>query len=207
MAAIAGALACFMEFVIEFYAASKNAGYNSMLQTISYLGNPVSTTYHLIKIWNIIFAVLFVFFAFGFYNAFKKHNCLIKTAFFLLLIYGLAQGLGAGIFTMDALKTQNTWANLLHNVFSIVGDMAMVLFPLIMFYCFTKGERLFTLLISVLGIVFITLFLLAKFGGISQTIHYKGLWQRMFQGFYYTYFLFIAYKINFYNKHKLNVNH
>ncbi len=207
MAAIAGALACFMEFVIEFYAASENAHYNSMLQSISYLGNPISPTYHLIKIWNIIFAVLFVFFAFGFYNAFKKHNSIIKTAFILLLIYGLAEGFGAGIFTMDALKTQNTWSNLLHNVFSIVGDIAMVLFPIIMFYCFTKVERLFTLLISGGGIIFIALFLLAKFEVISQIIDYKGLWQRIFQGFYYTYFLFIAYKISFYNKHKLNVTH
>ena len=200
IAALSGALACILEFVMEVYAASKNTGYHSMSQTISYLGNPISPTYHLIKIWNIVFAVLFIYFAWGFYTVFKKQGAIIKTAFVLLLIYGLAQGLGAGIFTMDALKTQNTWSNLWHNVFSIVGDIGMVLFPLVMARYFVKEARLFSQLISVGGIFFIALFLLAKFEAIQQIVNYKGLWQRIFQGFYYIYFLFIAYEMNYHNK-------
>ncbi len=185
-------MACILEIGIEVYSASKYKGYNSMLQSISYLGNPESPTYQLIRIWNVIFSVLFVFFAIGFYKAFIGNFSKTKIAMILILVYGISQGFGAGIFTMDALKTKNTWENVAHNIFSVIGDIALILFPIIMMYYFTKFRRTFTRIVSVVGILFALLFICAKFELIQEIMHYKGLWQRLYQGIYYMYFLFVA---------------
>lgn len=197
MAAIAGVVACVMEFIIEFYAASKNPNYSPISQSISYLGNPESPTHHLITIWSLIFTILFAFFAFGFFKAFKDSSKKIEIATLLLVLYGLGQGMGAGLFSMDASKAQNSWVNISHDVFSGIGDVALVLFPLVMLFYFSKIKRYLTVLTAVLGIAFMLLFLSAKFELMPHTMPYKGLWQRLSQFVYYGYFIFISYQMNF----------
>ncbi|MGC1631968.1 MAG: DUF998 domain-containing protein [Gelidibacter sp.] len=197
MAAIAGVMACVMELILEVYAASKNPGYSPISQSISYLGNPESPTHHLVKIGSIFFTVLFVFFAVGFFKAFKYSFDKSKVATVLLVFYGLGQGMGAGLFSMDTSKSKDSWVNIGHDIFSGIGDVALVLFPLVMLSYFSKTQRYFTILVSGLGIAFMLLFLSAKFEWTSQTIPYKGLWQRLFQLVYYVNFIFIAYQMGF----------
>ncbi|MGV8813894.1 MAG: DUF998 domain-containing protein [Gelidibacter sp.] len=204
MAAIAGVMACVMELIIEYYAASKNPGYSPISQSISYLGNPESPTHHLVKIGSVIFTILFVLFAFGFFKAFNHSFDKSKMATLLLVLYGFGQGMGAGLFSLDASKSKVSWMNIGHDIFSGIGDVALVLFPMVMLFFFSKTKRYFTMLISVLGIAFMLLFLSAKFEWTPQTIPYKGLWQRLFQVVYFVYFMFIAYQMNIKNTSQMH---
>lgn len=197
LSALAGVLACVSQTIIEFYAISKNEGYNPITQTISYLGNPESPTYRLMTIWSIIFSILFMLFSLGFWNFFKDRFKFTHLATAFLLVYGFGQGIGAGIFPMDVSAKTVSVSHQIHEIFSGLGDLALVLFPVVMLFYFKGKSRIFTLTITSLGIGFILVFLSAKFQVIQSAIPYKGLWQRLFQMIYFIYFLFIAFQMNF----------
>lgn len=197
---ILGILACVGQIAIEIYAASKNPDYNAISQTISYLGTLESPTYILMVIWSVLFSLLFLLFTLGFWHFFQSRFKYANLTTILLIIYGLAQGAVAGFFPMDANSNKNSLTHNIHDIFSGLGDVALVFFPLVMLFYFKGKSYVFTLIISILGIGFVLVFLSAKFKVFQSITPFSGLWQRTFQIIYFGYIMFIAFKMYF--KHK-----
>ena len=190
-------MACIGEFAIEMYASSQLADYDSFRQTISYLGHTSSSLNGLMTFWGGIFTLLLVFFAIGFGKVFKKFRS-VGFAVTLILIYGIAQGIGAAYFSMNISGPGPDTFWEVHNLSSGLGDIALVLFPFLMLGCFGAADKK-TLRITAFtawcGLFFVCLFLIAKYFPSSSLGDYKGLLQRIFQLIYYGYFTFIAIKM------------
>ncbi|WP_191907036.1 DUF998 domain-containing protein [Adhaeribacter soli] len=69
-AAICGWLACIGDFAVTFFLKSLYPGYNSLYQTISYLGTSDSPVAGYMNAWSVNFFILLAIFAAGFYRAF-----------------------------------------------------------------------------------------------------------------------------------------
>ncbi|MCG2461243.1 DUF998 domain-containing protein [Flavobacteriaceae bacterium F89] len=195
LGAVSGILACVGGFVVETYAASNYPGYSPISQSISRLGSLESPLYYLITGWSVVFTILITVFAYGFYTAFRNEFHRVKLASFLIFIYGLGEGLVAGIFPMDTTVIDRIDLFDPHNIASGIGVASLVLFPFVVEPLFRGKDRkgaMYTLLVAVFGLLFFLLFLLAKFDYYPILVPFKGLWQRLFQVIYYSYFMFIA---------------
>lgn len=187
-------MACIGEFAVEIYAASQLEDYDSFCQTISYLGHTDSSLNGSMTFWGAVFTLLFVFFAMGFGKAFK-HFRSVGLAVAFILIYGIAQGIRAAYFSMNISGQDPNAFWDLHNLSSGLGDIALVLFPFVMLRLFWSGDkkaRRKTAFIAWCGLLFVCLFLGAKYFPETGLGDYKGLLQRVFQLVYYSYFVFIA---------------
>ena len=196
--AVSGILACLGEFAVETYAAFHYPGYSAISQSISRLGSYESPFYILITSWSVVFTFLISLFAYGFWIAFKRDFKGAKLASFLIFLYGLGEGLVAGIFPMDTTLIDKVDLLGAHNISSGIGVLSLVLFPFVVRPLFSgknRREEIITWLVAVFGLLFFLLFLLAKFDYYSILVPFKGFWQRMFQVIYYSYFVFIALRI------------
>ncbi len=193
--AVSGILACVGEFAVETYAAFHYRGYSAISQSISRLGAHESPFYILITSWSVVFTFLISLFAYGFWIAFKKDFLGAKLASFLIFVYGLGEGLVAGIFPMETTLIDKVDLFSAHNISSGIGVLSLVLFPFVVRPLFSGKdwrEEIVTLLVAVFGLLFFLLFLLSKFDYYPILVPFKGLWQRFFQVIYYSYFIFIA---------------
>lgn len=193
--AISGILALVGEFAIEIYAAANYPGYSSISQSISRLGAHESPFHLLITNWSLVFTLFISLFAYGFWTAFKNDFIYAKLASVLIFFYGLGEGVVAGIFPMATPAIDNVDIFSAHNISSGIGVMSLVLFSFVTLALFWGKDRrgvVFTLLVALFGLFFFLLFLLAKFNFYPILVPFKGLWQRLFQAIYYSYFIFLA---------------
>lgn len=186
-----GFLACWLlifgEWITDIYFGHLFPGYNWHQQSISYLGQVGSPVEQAVKYWGVVFSILLVFFARGYWEAFRP-GVLPAVVAFLIAIYGLGEGIGSGQFPINppdmALTTAAKW----HNILGGIGDTAIVILPLVLFREFrhrTKLSRYFILVI-ILGLAMAGLFLVAKWWAPTNLIsQFKGLWQRIYVSNYH----------------------
>ena len=183
-----GLISCWLYFVLEIttdiWFGSKFPGYNWKTQSLSYLGQSGSPIEHWVSLWGIFFSLLISLFAIAFYQVYKSNKWL-KFAAFSLLIYGLGEGIGSGCFPIDPPDTIITLTGKLHNIFGGIGDIGIVMFPLLLMVMFRQKEnrRFHIYLWTVVGIGFTmaTFFLIAKYYRPDNFIlDYKGVWQRIY---------------------------
>ena len=110
----------------------------------------------------------------------------------LIVIYGLSEGAGSGLFPYNHIGNELTLSGKLHSLFSGIGDVAMALLPFVLLKAFPK--RLFPklnkyiLFVAFSGPILIVIFLLAR----QNVLPLKGLWQRLFLLDYYSLMILIA---------------
>ncbi len=172
-------------------------GYNQLKDTMSSLGASVSPVSGVISAWWVIMGVLLVFFGTGLRNAFSEKRGYAGLASWLIILYGLGEGIGSGVFKADHVAGRITTSGIIHDILGGIGVTAALLFPLIMLKIVAKNERpvfyRMSQVVFVCGIITILLFLF-RFSSDENDFFsvYKGLWQRLFMLDIYIYLTTIA---------------
>ncbi len=197
VAAWAGIVVCIGEFLTIFIFGAYYPGYSQLKDTMSMLGTSESPVSVEISTWWVIMGLSFIFFATGFYKAFRVKGRYAGLAAVLIGLYGFGEGIGSGAFKADRIANEFTPIGRVHEVFGIVGVLAILLFPFIMQKLIPKssdpGFYRFSQIIFICGILTVLLFLLRYLPDPDNffTI-YKGLWQRLFMLNTYIYLTTIA---------------
>jgi uncharacterized protein DUF998 len=177
--------ACLGDFVVTFIIGYFYRGYDFINQSESYLGVSASPVAIYMKIWSVVFSLLFVVYAYA-----LKRNIFAKGVWqtwvvWLIAIYGLGEGIGSGLFPYDHDGHELTLSGKLHSVFSAIGDAALVVVPFILLKIFPKTIypklNRYIRLVAFSGPVIIIMFLLAR----QNLLPVKGLWQRIYLLDYY----------------------
>ncbi len=195
--ALACIIACIGEFVFLFILGAYYRGYSQLKDTMSSLGASDSPVSDVISIWWIIMGVLFIFFGTGFKKAFSDKGWYAKLASWLIIIYGLGEGIGSGAFKADHVATGLTAFAIIHDIVGGIGVLAVLLLPLVMQKVVVKYEMpvfyRMSQLVFITGIITILLFLFRYSPDKNNFFAiYKGLWQRLFMLNTYIYMTTIA---------------
>ena len=199
-----GSAACFAgctgDFLSLFILGQEYPCYNQLFDTMSSLGSSASPVSNIISVWWIILGFLMIIFAFGFRAAYSQGDKSVKIVFWLLILYGLGEGMGSGLFKADRVSGSYTTSFIVHDILGGAGVVAILILPLIVqkikpFFSSTGFIR-FSHITLILGTLFLILFSFRFIGnGENIVAKYKGLWQRLFVLVYYIYVITIAIKM------------
>jgi len=199
-----GAVACYVgcsgDFLSLYILGSKYPGYSHLTDPVSFLGSSVSPVSGLISVLWIILGVLMITFAFGFRAAYSPADRYVKIAFWLLVLYGLGEGMGSGLFKADRVNDSYTISFIIHDILGGAGVLAILVLTLIVQkideFSVSRGFQIFSHIILILGILFLILFTQRFIGSKNVISHevakYTGLWQRLLILDYYVYLIVIA---------------
>ena len=198
--AAAGITGCLLDLISFFVFASRYSGYDPVKQSLSYLGSSNSPVSDCASYWWIIFGILIILFAVGFYLAYLHNRKFIRLAAICIGLYGLGEGLGSGLFKFDIVGNAKTASYLFHEIFGSIGIFAILVLPFIVakVASFEKktGFRIFTRYIIVFGFVFFVLFSLRLLdvttGLIILINRFTGLWQKLFLLNYYIFLIVLG---------------
>lgn len=197
IASIACFTGCIGDFWITFVLGNYDPGYSQLHNTMSALGISSSPVSGIISTWWILLGFLMILFAFGLGKAFDFNNKYVKIATLLLVLYGMGEGFGSGIFKADHVKNSLTESGIIHEIMGGIGITSILLLPLAMNKVIPRTKSPGFHILS-LGVFFVGVFFLVKFlvriipQETNEVSHYKGLWQRLFILDYYLYMLVIA---------------
>ena len=196
-----GALACFSacvgDFTVSFILGSHYPGYSQMFNTMSSLGASTSPVSFLTNLWWIILGLLMILFAIGFRQAFSKGTKYVNLSSWLIILYGIGEGFGSGLFKSDQTGSLLINPSFMHDFSGGVGILAIIILPLIVpniVPLFSgPGFKRFSLFVLLGGVVMWALFFFRYVNhGDNLIAGYKGLWQRLFVLDYYMYLSVIA---------------
>ena len=198
---IISSIACFTGCICDFYTnyviGDYFPGYSHYIDKMSKLGTTASPVSEIISSWWIILGFLTILFAIGFSKVFDYNKKYVKIATWLLILYGLGEGLGSALFKAELVKNTMNIPAILHEVMGGIGIFAILLLSLVMIKISPRAsapgfKRLSVLVISI-GILLVVLFLLPLyFKKMNILARNKGLWQRLFVLDYYLYLMVIA---------------
>jgi hypothetical protein len=189
---LAGLLACWADFLALFILGTRYPGYSHMTNTWSSLGASASPVSGIISLWWIIMGFLFLWFALGFRLAFREDNTYVKTATWILILYGLGEGAGSGLFKADHTSNLVTVSTAIHNFLGGIGTASILILPLVMLKIipWKINRRFYTLswIVFLSGCILLILFLSRYICSENFVlVRIKGLWQRLFVLDYYLY--------------------
>lgn len=194
--AIACIVACVVEFVVIFVAGAYLPAYSQLHDTMSALGASASPIGNIISFWWMIMGIVVVVFGYAFRVVFAQRSNFAKTASWLLIIYGLGEGIGSGAFKMEHLPTGLTNAGYFHDLFGGLGVTATLILPLVVKRVISDNDFPYFERISKIvfycGLGTIFLFLSRYLPFESSVSTFLGLWQRLYMLNTYIYFILIA---------------
>lgn len=180
LAAISCFIACAGDFIVTFTLGAFYPGYNFIDQSQSSLGTADSPVAFYINTWGVVFCLLLVTFAWGLRKSIFSEGKWQTVVVWSIMLYGVGEGAGSGLFPYDHIKNALTFSGELHSFFAAVGGVAIALIPFACSKIFPKDEypimNVYCWFTFFSGLICITLFLLSKGGFIP----YKGLLQRVF---------------------------
>ncbi|MBW1654618.1 DUF998 domain-containing protein [Flavobacterium quisquiliarum] len=197
IAALLCIIVCIADFIVLFVLGNYYPGYSHLRNTMSSLGASASPVSAILSTWWIGIGIAFVFFGFQFRKAFDSNAKNVKIASGLIVLYGLGEGIGSGIFKADRIRGKMTNSFIMHDIAGGIGLIAALLLPLFMHKVILKKENpLFyrlSWIVFITGIITMLLFTIHFSSGETNVIiHYKGLWQRLFLLNLYVYFIVIS---------------
>lgn len=185
-------VACAGDFAVTFIIGFIYKNYDSLNQSESYLGTADSPVAAYMNTWEVILSILVVLYAYGLQRTIFNKGFWQHVAVWLIVLYGLGEGIGSGLFPYEHAGSALALTGILHLLFSTIGVVAIAVLSFVLLKVFPKKvyPRLyaFTHFVAFSGLAFIILFLLAK----MQVIPLRGLWQRMFILDYYSLLIVVA---------------
>jgi hypothetical protein len=177
-------IACAGDFAVMFFLGTFYPGYSQLKDTMSSLGASVSPVSNEMSAWWIIVGLLFIFFGIGFKLAFNDKKKIVTIASWLIILYGIGEGIGSGAFKADHIGNSLTTSALIHDAFSAVGVVSIIILPLVMKRIISKAgwPYLYTMSSAVffIGIIMLLLFSFRISNDKSNFLNiYQGLWQRL----------------------------
>ncbi len=191
-------LACIGDFASVYILAPYFPGYNHMKMPMSALGSSASPVGKLMSLCWIVVGILFVLFGISYRNATRNPPATVKLASLLIMIYGIGEGIGSGVFPGNHVAGHLTTTGIFHNIAGAIGVTGLLVLPFVLMKAFPKKHfprfYHFSILTIILGIAFFILFTLSKVlpqDTVSLFLS-RGFWQRLFVGVYYIYLIVIA---------------
>ncbi|MCB0550033.1 MAG: DUF998 domain-containing protein [Phaeodactylibacter sp.] len=185
------------QFATDYWFAQHYPGYRWMAESVSYLGQVGSPVKQEVAVWGVVFAVLILLFGLGFFKAFSREGAWARLATGMIVLYGLGEGLGAGIFPVGPVRGGDAHSTFLHDLFSMAGDAGLMLLPLALMQVFSRKSHpaFFRLswLTLVSGTLLASLFMLTKmYPQESGILYYRGVWQRAYILIYHLYLIVVS---------------
>ena len=190
---IACVVACIGDFAVTFIFGRYYPGYSQLHDTMSSLGASDSPVSDKVSLWWVILGILIILFAIAFRLVIgpRKYSWL---AAIMLVIYGVGEGFGSGLFKADPATGALISASFIHNALGGTGVAALMFFPLVMQKIIPRSENVqlfrYSTAVFIIGLIFIALFLF-RFSNFEILKIYKGLWQRLFVLNLYIYLLVV----------------
>lgn len=189
----AGIVAAFGDFILDVWLGWMLPRYSFMTESMSVLGVSNSPFRWVFAGWGVLFAILCFLYARSL-SLLHPGQQDIKTASMLVIVYGLGEGAGSGLFPFDhSVHGGLTLSGTIHSLVSVVGVIALLLVPFsIARYfksCHKTGYRLSTI-VPFVGVILLLMFALSRYSISKDTILvFRGLWQRAFLWMFYLYLL------------------
>ncbi|NBD34925.1 MAG: DUF998 domain-containing protein [Chloroflexi bacterium] len=199
-AAVAGLVAGVGDFLVTLILGFFYPNYSHLRFVMSELGTAKSPVALWVNAWWMIFGILFILFAIGFWRHFKAHQLAAAIIALLIVLFGLGAGIGGGVFPMASGGLETTLAGKLHGIFAGIGFMALAFVPLAALGIFSRprAPRLYWISMGVFisGLVFLGWFIAAEDAvGSNGPLAYTGFWQRLFLLNHYGYLSLFAAKM------------
>jgi hypothetical protein len=198
LGAIAGVIGCAGDFLVLFVFGYYYPGYSQQFNTMSSLGATISPVSNIVSMLWILLGVFFVFFGYSLRKAFWPETIYVKVASWLIIIYGLGEFVGSGLFKADHIGNTVTNAAVVHGILGSIGIAALMILPLIMqkiiLHSTNPGFRSLSWIVLITGIILMVLFNFRFFHPEDNLLNkLEGLWQRLFALDYYVYLLVIIF--------------
>lgn len=195
--AISCIVVCITDVVLLFVLGNYYPRYSQLKNTMSSLGATVSPVSEIISVWWIFIGIVFIFFGIVFRKTFGTHRRTVKVASALIVLYGLGEGIGSGVFKADRIGGKISDSFILHDIAGGIGVISALLLPLVMLKVITKESNFSFYRFSwiVFSIGFVTMLLFTIHFSVEEITFlslYKGLWQRFFMVNLYVYFIVIS---------------
>jgi len=185
IASITCFVACAGDFAVTFIIGFMHKGYNFLTQSESFLGTEDSPVAKYMNAWEIIFTLLFLACAYSLFKAGFSKSRWQLTVVWLIVVYGLGEGLGSGLFPYNHIGNELTLSGKLHSLFSGIGVAALVATPFILLKTFPRKDfpklNRFFLFVAISGPILVIIFLFSR----QDLFPLRGLWQRLFLLDYY----------------------
>jgi hypothetical protein len=198
IAALAGIAACTGDIIMTLAIGRAYPGYNQLIDTMSKLGASDSPVGKIMSIWWVIMCLLFLIMASGFRASFDFSKKGIRFGFWLIVLYGLGEGMGSGIFPADHLPKGFTLSLIIHDTLGGIGIAGIILLPFVLKsqspFSDSKNFQILTRIVCYFGPLMLIMFTIAKLNNTPRNFIfiYKGLWQRLLMLNYYIYLIYIA---------------
>ncbi len=191
---------CATDIALLYIFGKQIPGYNHLTDSISSLGITGSPVSEVVTAWSVSLGGIFILFGIGLQKAFGGHGKISGWASWLIIIYALGEGVISGIFKADTINGELTRSALLHDILGGVGEVAVMLFPLVMMRIFKRESMpaLFRYSKAVAATGLLTTLMFAfrvEYFRNTFLNTYSGLWQRAFLLNFYVYFTVIAFVI------------
>lgn len=195
--AVSCVMACILDFIVVFALGSCYSGYSQVKNTMSSLGASISPVSDAISIWWICIGIVFICFGIAFRKTFYDHSKNIKWGALLIILYGLGEGIGSGLFKADKIDGRMTLSFMMHSLAGGVGVVAALLLPLVLRKAIATERKsqfyIFSWIICAFGLLTTVLFTFRFSPNETNFISlYKGLWQRLFLLNLYVYFTVLS---------------
>jgi len=191
--------ACLGDIIFLTIASRYYPGYSQMKDTISHLGSSSSPISTLVSVWSVILGIVFILFGIGFKKTFENQSKIEEKVAWLIIVYGVGEGIISGIFKVDQISEMLSTTGIIHELFSAIGVVSILILPLFAPRVLKSGVSSFPIISKVvfaLGIISLLLFLF-RFSSFKASFPFtfKGLWQRLFLLDIYIYLSIIAFII------------
>jgi hypothetical protein len=189
-----GIIACLGDIAVTFYYGRLYSGYSHLSDTLSKLGSDLSPVAKEVSVFWIFLSFFFIVFGAGFFLEYKNINGKIKLASFLIIIYGIGDVMGSGIFPANHLGQEAYISRTFHHIFSNLGMAGIIFFPLILIKTIRKNKSftVFSIIVFIVGLFCISLYGITEIKIIKDPA-FKGLWQRLSILCYYIYVISVAF--------------
>lgn len=180
IAAIIGIVASLADVITMFVFANFFPGYSQLNDTISRLGSSNSPVSDQISAIWIGIGVLLILFGISFRLAFANKAKYAKISSWMIILYGIGEGIGSGAFKSDRIVNSLTTNAVIHEIVGAIGVISILLLSIFMQKVIPKNENpkffLMSKIVFVSGIVFVILFLFRFYSDQTAFISvYKGL--------------------------------
>jgi hypothetical protein len=192
LAVVCGFAACAGDFIVTFILGAMYPGYSAIVDSESYLGASASPVSYYMNLWGVLFFLFLFLFALGLKLTKLRQGFWQGILVWLIIIYGIGEGIGSGLFPYDHVHGALSISGMLHSVSGAVGGTALAFIPFVCFKIFPQknypGFSFYCRITFFNGLFFILLFLLSH----SGIIPYKGLLQRVFILNYHLFIMVMA---------------
>lgn len=190
---VAGLVAALGDFGLDTWLGWLSPGYHFLTDSMSVLGVSKSPFRWVFAAWGVLFAVLTFFYARALLLLHPDHKE-IKSVAILVIIYGLGEGAGSGIFPFNrSAQGDLTLSGVIHSLVSIVGVIGLLLVPLFMARYFklrNKTGYRASAIVPAAGVILLLMFGASRYQFSRDTfLAFRGLWQRLFLMLFYLYLM------------------